>query len=366
MSDVPADVPADVPSDVPADSAPGVPAQASGAATAAYARVYEAEHPRLVAYARSLTGSAWIADDLVAEAHFRVWRRLAAGHEIENVPAYLMTTVRHLASSAGRAAARETPRDPQDAGAAETLDVTTVPDGGGDPAARVSAVDLLTRVLGQLPERWVKALWLAEAEGQPLEAVGRGIGAGSGATAVLLHRAREGMRQAFLRAHPGTPEDPACESHWDRMPAHIRGEASPRQSETLVGHLGGCADCRTRLAVLTRANNRLPALVGPALLIFVLGGAGKFLVPLAAGAGAGAAASAAGSGSSGQAGLLHGVRHVLTGGGKLPVAVAGAIGTTATAAAVAAGLVLSGVGTGSAPARATAAESGSAHVPRPS
>ncbi|WP_203227455.1 sigma factor, partial [Streptomyces aurantiacus] len=336
-----------------------VPSDAPESATAAYARVYEAEHPRLVAYARSLTGNAWVADDLVAEAHFRVWRRLAAGHEIENVPAYLMTTVRHLAASVGRAAERETPRDPQAADAVETVDVTTGAHGDGDPAARVSAVDLLTRVLGQLPERWVRALWLAEAEGQPLEAVGRDIGAGRGATAVLLHRAREGMRQAFLRAHPGTPESPACEVHWDRMPAHIRGEASTRQSETLVAHLDGCADCRARLALLTRANDRLPALVGPALLVFVLGGAGKFLVPLAAGAGAGAGAGAAAS-AAGAGGHGHGVRHVLTGGGKLPVAVAGAIGTTATAAAVAAGLVLSGAGGGSAPARVTSAESGEA------
>ncbi|MEV0504858.1 sigma factor, partial [Streptomyces spectabilis] len=303
MSDVPADVPSDVPADVPSEPA----TDASGAVTAAYARVYEAEHPRLVAYARSLTGNAWVADDLVAEAHFRVWRRLAAGHEIENVAAYLMTTVRHLAVSVGQAAAKETPHDPQALWAPEVIDVTTVTDGVGDPAARVSSVDLLTRVLGQLPERWVKALWLAEAEGQPLDAIGRSIGAGRGATAVLLHRAREGMRQAFLRAHPGTPENPACETHWDRMPAHIRGEASPRQSETLVAHLGGCSDCRARLALLTSANHRLPAFVGPALLVFVLGGAGKFLVPLAAGAGAGAAAAAStGGGTSGSGGLLHG------------------------------------------------------------
>lgn len=143
MSDVPSDVPSEVPSDAASsdaasdaaasDSPSRLPADASGPATAAYARVYEAEHPRLVAYARSLTGNAWVADDLVAEAHFRVWRRLAAGHAIENVPAYLMTTVRHLAVSVGRAAERETPRDPQAADAVETVDVTA--DSDGDPAA---------------------------------------------------------------------------------------------------------------------------------------------------------------------------------------------------------------------------------------
>ncbi|MWA09097.1 sigma factor [Streptomyces sp. BA2] len=325
-------------------------------ATAAYSRIYEEEQPRLVAYARSLTGSAWVADDLVAEAHFRVWRRLSAGHEIENVPAYLMTTVRHLAAAVGRDAGRETPRDPH---APETVEPFGVVAGGGDdPGDRVSSVDLLGRVLGQLPERWVKALWLAEAEGQPLETVGRRIGAGRGATAVLLHRAREGMRQAFLRAHPGTPEDPACEQHWDRIPGHIRGEASARQSEQLLAHLDGCADCRGRLALLARANDRLPALAGPALLIFVLGGTGKFLLPLAAGSAGAAGAAGAASGSGGHGGFLHGVRHVLTGGGKVPAAVAGVVGVSVAGAAVAAGLVLGGPGPAVPPQRATAVESG--------
>lgn len=93
------------------DGLPRVPAQASAPATVAYARIYEEQQPRLVAYARSLTRNRWTAEDLVAEAHFRVWRRLSAGHEIDNVPAYLMTTMRHLAAAVG-SAARETPQDP--------------------------------------------------------------------------------------------------------------------------------------------------------------------------------------------------------------------------------------------------------------
>ncbi|MFJ8825870.1 sigma factor [Streptomyces sp. NPDC102467] len=336
-----------------------------------YARVYEAEQPRLVAYARSLTGSPWLADDLVAEAHFRVWRRLSAGHTIDNVAAYLTTTVRHLAATAGRGAARETPLDPHTgveaaqvaSGAYESAYGESAYGEGAygdqDPASRVASVDLLTRVLGQLPERWVKALWLAEAEGQPLEAVGRRIGAGSGATAVLLHRAREGMRQAFLRAHPGTPEDPACEAHWDRMPAHVRDAASARQSEKLLAHVDTCDDCRARLAILLRANTRLPALVGPALLIFVLGGAGKFLLPLAAGAGAGVGGVSGAHGS----GVLHGMRHVLAGGSKAPAAVAGVLGVSVAGAAVAAGLVLAGPEDAVPPPRSAAAI-GDAHTER--
>lgn len=290
--------------------------------TAAYARIYQEQQPRLVAYARSLTRNAWVAEDLVAEAHFRVWRRLSAGHEIDNVPAYLMTTVRHLAIAAG-SAARETPRDPQ------TDERAEADAHGDDPAEKVSSVDLLMRVLSQLPERWVKALWLAEAEGQPLAAIGPQLGTKQGATAVLLHRAREGMRQAYLSTQTGVPDDPACQVHCARMPAHVRGAATARQSERLLGHVDACDDCRERLTVLMQANNRLPALVGPALLVFALGGAGRFLLSFTAGsAGAVTGATAAG----GHGGLLNGARHAATGGAKAPVAVAAGAALAGTVA----------------------------------
>src|SRR5438132_11512672 len=109
--------------------------------TAAYARIYEEQQPRLGAYARSLTRNTWTAEDLVAEAHFRVWRRLSAGHEIDNVPAYLMTTVRHLATAAG-SAVRETPRDPQ---SDERAGAGQVHVHAGDPAEQVSSTDPLVR-----------------------------------------------------------------------------------------------------------------------------------------------------------------------------------------------------------------------------
>ncbi|MER6155544.1 sigma-70 family RNA polymerase sigma factor [Streptomyces sp. NPDC001868] len=324
----------------------------SGSATAAYTRIYEEQHPRLVAYARSLTRNSWTAEDLVAEAHFRVWRRLSAGHEIDNVPAYLTTTVRHLAAAVGTAP-RETPLDPT---APERVEADVRVAESADPAEQVSSVDLLVRVLGQLPERWVRALWLAEAEGQPLEAVGQRIGAKQGATAVLLHRAREGMRQAFLREQPGAPVDPACQVRWGRMPAYVRGTATSRQSEQLLSHVDACDDCRARLAVLMRTNDRLPALVGPALLVFVVGGGGgKLLLSLTAGS-AGTAAVLGGAGGAGGAGglgggqLLHAVRQAATGGAggaKVPAVVA--VGAAAVAAAVVAGVILGPLDSGTAP-----------------
>ncbi|MFH8344543.1 sigma factor [Streptomyces sp. NPDC018045] len=318
-------------------------ASAGSPASAAddYTRLYEREHPRLVAYARSLTTSAWLAEDLVAEAHFRVWRRIRAGHRIDNVPAYLRTTIRHLASAVGAAAAREIPQDPEDGPAWPGADPAAE---HADPAQRVAHVDLLARVMGRLPQRWVTALWLAEAEDQPLEVVGQVIGAGKGATAVLLHRAREGMRQAFLGSVPGTPDDPACAVHWQRMPAFVRGEATAKQADGVTGHLADCPDCRARMALLTRANDRLPALTGPALLVLLAGGSAKFLLPLA-----GAGAAVAGGGHMAGSGAIvsahkaltsvqESVRHLLRG----QLGQAGPVGVTfaSVGVAVVAGVVV--------------------------
>ncbi|GAQ63526.1 sigma-70 family RNA polymerase sigma factor [Streptomyces scabiei] len=339
------------------------PTSSATAATAAYTRIFEEQHPRLVAYARSLTRNSWTAEDLVAEAHFRVWRRLSAGHEIDNVPAYLTTTVRHLATAEGTTAARETPLDPT---APERVEAGVRGAGAADPAEQVSSVDLLVRVLGQLPERWVRALWLAEAEGQPLETVGRRIGAKQGATAVLLHRAREGMRQAFLREQPGAPVDPACQVRWGRMPAYVRGTATPRQSEQLLGHVDACDDCRARLAVLMRTNDRLPALAGPALLVFVAGGGGgKLLLSLTAGSAGTAALGGAGAQVSQ---LLHGVRQVATGGaggaGGVKVSAVAAVGVATAAAVVVAGVVLAPLDSDAVPARrAPVAQAPAPHRP---
>ncbi|MFD0563390.1 RNA polymerase sigma factor [Kitasatospora saccharophila] len=111
-----------------------------------------------------------------------------------------------------------------------------------------------------LPERWAQALWLSEVEGLPPGEVGARLGVGRGAAAVLLHRAREGLRLAYLRAYPGAPRDPGCAAHWAALAAQARGRAGRRVQH----HLAGCADCRGRLDLLRRVNLRLAGLVGSA------------------------------------------------------------------------------------------------------
>ena len=323
---------------------PGTRAEEEYAAR--YAALYKDHNAQLVSYARSLTGSATMAEDLAAEAHFRVWRRIQAGHEIENVAAYLTTTVRNLAAGLGRAQ-REIARDvaelPEDPAYA-TVHAAAIE----DPEQRASHVDLITRLLKELPDRWAKALWYAEVEDLPMEAVGEKIGANAGTTAVVLTRARERLRQAFLLSQPGMPLSEKCEPYWKHMATIVRGTASAKRTRNVTDHCDECDDCRSRMLVLTETNTRLPALLGPALLAGVLGG-GAWFVPAVAGAGAAGAGAAAGTaaGTVARAGSragrharlgLHGrlARHGLTP-TKMAVGSVAAVGIAATVATLALG-----------------------------
>ncbi|MFF0297553.1 sigma-70 family RNA polymerase sigma factor [Kitasatospora sp. NPDC004614] len=219
---------------------------------AAYTELYRSHHPGLLRYAGILTGGDhWRAEDLVAEAHLRVWRRLAAGQRIEDPRAYLTTTVRHLAAAPVRERA-----------------APDVPGGeSADPAAGVAETDRMRRLLARLPERWAHALWLAEVEGLSPREIGARLGVRRGAAAVLVHRAREGLRLAYLRDYPGSPCDPACAGHWETLAGHARGRAGRRAGQRVEHHLPHCADCRRRLTLLRRINLGLAGLVGSAMAL---------------------------------------------------------------------------------------------------
>ncbi|MGV9850944.1 hypothetical protein ACWDWU_19570 [Streptomyces sp. NPDC003442] len=247
--------------------------------TAAYSRIYEAEYSRLCGYARTLTGNPWVAGDLVAEAHYSVWRRIRAGHPLgaDAVPAELTGAVRALSAGVGN----------------------------GGPPQQASYLEPLVQVLDELPQRWVKVLWLAEVDGLPSEEVAWQAGASPDGAAALVERVRESVRQEFLRAQPGYPASAACGGHWEGLPDHVRGADSPHQAEQIAVHIDGCRDCRGRMEQLVAADDRLPALTGPALLALYDRDMARFLAPLAA-AGAMGAAGAVGA---------AGVGALATGGG---------------------------------------------------
>ncbi|WP_432045545.1 hypothetical protein [Streptomyces asiaticus] len=311
--------------------------------TAAYSRIYEAEYARLCGYARTLTGNPWVAGDLVAEAHYSVWRRIRAGHPLgaDAVPAELTGAVRALSGGVGN----------------------------GGPSQQASYLEPLVQVLDELPQRWVKVLWLAEVDGLPPEEVAWRAGASPDDAAALVERVRESVRQEFLRAQPGYPASAACGGHWEGLPDHVRGTDSPHQAERIAVHIDGCRDCRGRMEQLVAADDRLSALTGPALLALYDRDMARFLAPLAAAgavgaAGAGALVTGGGAHAAPSNGPLvssrRSMHHLVRGQVRQagPVAVAAAAGGVllVAGAAVMTGLALTDGGSAAAQQPAAASE----------
>ncbi|WP_404869451.1 RNA polymerase sigma factor [Kitasatospora griseola] len=207
-------------------------------------------HPGLLRYAGILTGGDhWRAEDLVAEAHLRVGGGWPPGSGSRTRAPTWPTTVRRPAAAPVRERA-----------------VPDVPGGeSGDPAAGVAETDRMRRLVAQLPERWAHALWRAEVEGLPPGGIGARLGGGG--AAVLVHRAREGLRPAHLRAYPGSPHHPSCAGHWATPAGHAGGRAGRRAGQRVERHLPHCADCRRPPALLRQADPGPAGLAGGVLAL---------------------------------------------------------------------------------------------------
>lgn len=262
----------------------------------AFAELYRARNRQLVAYATSLTGDALAAEDLVAQAQFRVWRQLRAGDGIENLPAHLTTTLRNLAAGLER-----TQQD-LDAATADAAAGRGPGAGAQDPEQHARQVALLARRIKQLPDRWIGALWHADAENLPMPAIGARIGADESAAALIVARARGQLNETFLRSQPGTAPSEACAAHWELMPSIVHGTAAARGAWQFGRHAKGCRDCGARLALLTEADSRFPLLLGPALLAAVLGGETRLSAAISG-------ASVADAGVAGARAPRTGARH---------------------------------------------------------
>lgn len=159
-----------------------------GAFEALYRRHREAA--RRVAAVVSDSGAD--AEDAVAEGFARLFAALPrlAGRPIV-FRAYLLTTVRNVATDRHRRMRRLELRE-------------AVPEGPSEPGADHGALSaaerhLVTQALQTLPARWRTVLWLTAVEGLSPAEIGRRTGITSAAVAALAYRSRQGLRLAYLQ-----------------------------------------------------------------------------------------------------------------------------------------------------------------------
>ncbi|GAA4856332.1 RNA polymerase sigma factor [Saccharopolyspora rosea] len=163
----------------------------------AYEVLYRRHAPAVRRFAAGMPRQGIDADDVVAEVFLRVLRAVRAGHgPKDTVRTYLLTVVRRVVAE-WCAARRDEPMNTDELG-------ERVP-GQRDHQAALAESELLARAFHLLPARWREVLWRTEVEGHRPSTIAGQLGLTPNATAVLAHRARRGLRQAYLRASTGAP-----------------------------------------------------------------------------------------------------------------------------------------------------------------
>lgn len=211
----------------------------------AYSVLWERHRNAALTQARRLANAD--AEDIVSEAFTQVWQQLRDGRGPDShFRAYVLTVVRNIAArwhERGRLVVTGT-------------EVEAEVDFGFGPAELVESVDDRRRVLvafESLPERWREVLWLNGVERLPRAKIAKRLGLSPNATTVLMRRAKEGLRLAWLRQHlPGEAEV----EHPDiveMMPRYIRGSLGRQRRLAMDVHLEGCEECRAYLFELRAA-----------------------------------------------------------------------------------------------------------------
>ncbi|HWE91449.1 MAG TPA: sigma-70 family RNA polymerase sigma factor [Pseudonocardiaceae bacterium] len=194
-------------------------------------------------YALRCAGDAGDAEDIAAEAFFRVLLAVRRGHgPADNARGYLLTVVRRVAAEY-RVRRRDVPIPDED--------LNRVPEPPIDRAANHAEACLIARAFATLPQRWRSVLWQMEVQGERPAVVAEEFGLSVNATAALARRARVGLRAAYLQAHlTSTNGASGCRIVVDKLGAYTAGTLRGRASRQVRGHLAGCDSCRALHAEL--------------------------------------------------------------------------------------------------------------------
>ncbi|GAA2607157.1 MULTISPECIES: sigma-70 family RNA polymerase sigma factor [Streptomyces] len=236
--------------------------------------LYRRHAGAVLAYARTCCRDPHTAEDLASEAFTRTVRAVRDGQGPTDAwRPYLLAVVRHTAAQwADRdrrvdlapefdewleATARD--RNPAPVGEEQT---------GEDRVMRAVDGGLIAAAFRSLPERWRAVLWHSVVEDEPAAKVGTLLGLTPSGVASLTARAREGLREAYLRAHAeqGAVHE-ECRRCGGRLAAAVR-RPRPRRDVHLDRHLEQCARCRRAVRELTDLNQRLRSVLPAVVLLF--------------------------------------------------------------------------------------------------
>lgn len=242
---------------------------------AAFGELFARHSDAVRRLALSLAADRAEADDLCAEAFFRVLQAIRRGSgPVDNVRGYLLIVTRRVAWEWA-----ERRRDVPVCDDELTYRVGSHTDANSIERA------LITTAFTSLPERWRSVLWKVEVEGERPAVVATNFGLSPNATAALARRARQGLRAAYLQAHLTVDRGGAgCRSVLEKLGAYTAGSIKGSERRRLRAHLAGCPDCTATHAELRDVCSGLRAhaahLIGPAAAALTL--MEQFTAPAAA------------------------------------------------------------------------------------
>ncbi len=227
----------------------------------AFSELAQRNHGPALIVARSIVDSA-TAEDVVADSFERLLALLARGEgPTHSLRPYFLQMVRHRAIDTHRQR-REVPF----AGFEEPAVVDA------DTADASDASDHVQQAFASLPERWQAALWLSAVDGMSHADIGRELDLSENAVNQLVHRSKEGLRQAYLTEVVGSARQ-ECQPVSELLSKYVRGRCGSRAEQRVAAHLETCDVCQAAVADLRRLNSR----IGSALAVGVLGGVGLAL-----------------------------------------------------------------------------------------
>ncbi|MFF2811204.1 sigma-70 family RNA polymerase sigma factor [Streptomyces sp. NPDC058000] len=284
----------------------------------AYEELYRRHAEAVRRYARSCCRDTHTAEDLTGEVFARTLQAVRGGAGPDSaVRAYLLTTVRRVAAAWAKTARREQLVEDfavfSVSAAGSSLEDDTRDLGADVRAMHEAEQTMAVQAFRSLPERYQTVLWHTAIEDESPSEVAPLLGLTANATAVLAHRAREGLKQAYLQAHVSQSLTAGgdCARYADRLGAYARGGLRMRAERGLRKHLDECARCRGAALEVADVNQRIGAVLPVAVIgWFAAGYAVKGAAAVvgvagagaAAGAGVAAAAAGSGSGAAGGAG----------------------------------------------------------------
>jgi RNA polymerase sigma factor (sigma-70 family) len=232
-----------------------------GGDVSAFGVLYERHLVAAKRAAACLASSAAEREDLVAEAFTRVLRMLREGRgpDVEFRP-YLLVTLRNAAiNSVVRGAPVSLCAEVPEVG-------DRVAVGVDDPVIARWHAGVAAEAFASLPERWRVVLWHTEVEEEPPAAVAPLLGMRANSVAALAYRAREGLRQAYLRQHVPDSVKRECRATVNKLAGFVRDNVPLPMSRKIHKHLSVCPDCRARAQALTRVNAELGGLTASGLM----------------------------------------------------------------------------------------------------